>query len=267
MEASTATTPRKFEKVDGWKRGRFYDVDGKHYPSVTTILGCIGKPALMNWYAKTEREMVLKVAGELWEDLPVVEPKMSRQGFMNSLTDRLGKAKAGEKALKQASDIGSECHGLIEWSIKKELGLIVGEEPRVSQEATWAFMAYEDWRKGVNLAPHWIEQTVYSRRYEYAGMADWAGEIDGPDGRIHVIGDWKTGKAIYAEALLQNAAYVHAACEMGQTTGFVNGIIVRLPKNPDDPSFETRLVPTEQQKELFKVFLHVLELWTWLDKQ
>ena len=38
--------------------GRFYQVDDETYPSVTHILSCIGKPALINWAANTERTLV-----------------------------------------------------------------------------------------------------------------------------------------------------------------------------------------------------------------
>ena len=36
-------------------RARFYTIDGVQYPSVTTILEVINKPALGPWYAKEER--------------------------------------------------------------------------------------------------------------------------------------------------------------------------------------------------------------------
>ena len=35
--------------------------------------------------------------------------------------------------------------------------------PPLSDAATWAFMAWEDWRRTVNLEPLWIEQNVYSK--------------------------------------------------------------------------------------------------------
>ena len=38
-----------------WKRDRFYTILGRQFPSVTTILDVIAKPALGPWYAKEER--------------------------------------------------------------------------------------------------------------------------------------------------------------------------------------------------------------------
>src|SRR5689334_8509648 len=37
------------------ERARYYTIEGQHWPSVTTILDIIAKPALAPWYAKEER--------------------------------------------------------------------------------------------------------------------------------------------------------------------------------------------------------------------
>jgi hypothetical protein len=258
--------PKRYQRDDGYGRStRFYEVEGEKLPSVTAILQAVAKPALVGWAAKQEREMVIRAATQLYEDLPALAPKMNRMAYENTLQERVGKTKAYQRELSKASDIGTECHALIEWNLRRELQQKVGPEPRISDKATWAFMAYEDWRKKANLAPVLIEQTVYSKRYGYAGTMDWAGEIDHEGTRVAVVGDFKTGKAIYAEALLQNAAYVHALREMGLLSKEVGGCIVRLPKTEADPEFEVRVISPEAQKELFRVFLSVRELWGWLD--
>jgi len=270
------TTAARKSRDDGYGRSsRFYEIGGKKFPSVTTILQVVAKPALINWAAKTERELVMRVACDLWEDAPVGPKKMNRLAYETTLQSRLGTAKAHVREMQKAADLGSQVHALIEWNMRKELLQKVGPEPRVPNEGLWAFMAYEDWRKAANLSPVLVEQVVYSERYGYAGTADWAGEIDTPDwkrgddgaSRTHVVGDWKTGKGIYAEALLQNAAYVHAMVEMGHATVGTAGLIVRLPKVDTDPGFEVRYIAPEDQKRLFKTFLAVLELWKWMDAQ
>ena len=252
-------------RVEKDRRGRFYQLpDGSQYPSVTNILSVIGKPALVNWAAKTEREMVIRAAAALYEDLPTA-PKMSRLAYTTTLTNRLGHEKAHEKELAKACEIGSEAHALIEWNLRRELGQRVGPQPIISDKATWAFMAYEDWRKTVGLRPVMIEQTLWSRTHEYAGTLDLCGDV-GSVQALAVI-DWKTGKAIYEEALLQNAAYVQALIEMGHApAGSVFGMIVRLPKVETDPDFEVRVIQPEEQAELFKAFLSAKDLWTWTQK-
>lgn len=268
------TTASRQNRDDGFGRtSRFYDINGKKLPSVTTILQAVNKPVLVNWAAKTERELVLKAAGDLYEDLPNTPKRMTKLAYMTTLESRVGKLKAHTRQMEKARNIGIAVHELIEWNIRKELLQAVGPEPKVPPEGMWAFMAYEDWRKTANLSPIMVEQVVFSERYGYAGTADLMCEINHPGlfqaqiPRVHVVTDWKTGKGIYLEALLQNAAYVHAAIEMKHATPGTAGLIVRLPKTENDPGFETRFIPAEDQKPLFKIFLAVLELWKWMDAE
>ena len=70
--------------------------------------------------------------------------------------------------------------------------------------------------------------------------------------------DWKSGKAIYPEAFLQNVAYRHAAKRHGWPSA--QGLIVRLPKRLDDPAWEVMGVPDAIGLE---DFLAALRLWRW----
>lgn len=265
---TTTSTPARQRSVSNryGQSSRFYETpDGLLYPSVTNILGCIGKPALINWAAKTEREMVVEAAANLWEDVPLVGKKMSRPAYIATLTERIGKTKAHQKELAKAGEIGSQAHALIEWNLRKELGQTVGPEPRIADKALWAFMAYEDWRKKSGLKPLAIEQTVWSTTHRYAGTMDVFGEVlIEPHGTCVAVLDWKTGKGIYDEALLQNAAYVQALIEMGHAKPPVYGVIVRLPKVETDPDFEVLPIAAHEQPALFDAFLAVKRLWGWL---
>ena len=256
------------KRVEVERSGRFYMTpDGTKLPSVTNILGCIGKPALINWAAKVERELCIEAAANLWEDVPTSPKKMSRTAYIATLNDRLGKTKAHQRELAKAGDIGSEAHALIEWNLRSELGQKVGPQPRISDKATWAFMAYEEWRKGAGLVPKAIEQTIWNPVHGYAGTLDVLGTVT-LGGAPHVaVLDWKTGKAIYAEALLQNAAYVRALIEMEHLSEPVHGLIVRLPKTETDPDFEVKVIPPEEHHELFLTFLAVKALWDWQQDQ
>jgi len=240
---------------------RWYQIhdDKPEYPSVTTILQVIGKPALIAWSAKVEREMVTNASLGLYRDIHGT-PLMSDMAYLNTLQTRLGKDRAHKKELEKAADIGSQTHALIEWNLRASLMQEAGPSPRVTDKATWAFMAWEDRKKSVNLKPIWIEQTVWSDTYGYAGTMDLLAEVNG---KLTVV-DWKTGKAIYPESYLQNAAYRHALREMGHGDP-VQGIIVRLPKNTEDPEFEAKTVP-ESEAVLFEIFLHTFKLWKWAQK-
>lgn len=241
-------------------KGRFYEApDGKRYPSVTTILSCVGKPALINWAAKIERELVLETSADLYCDCPTT-PKMSRIAWLTTMGNRLGKSRAHQRQLAKAGDIGSQVHALIEWTLRARLCQEPGPSPSIdSDKAQWAFSCWQNWAKSVDLKPLAIEQVVYSETHGYAGTMDLLAEVNG---KLTVL-DWKTGKAIYHEAHLQNAAYRSALREMGHGDP-EQGIIVRLPKVDTDPEFEAKAAHDE--KESLQVFLSTMQLWKWTQK-
>lgn len=243
-------------KRENGRGARWYTApNGSEYPSVTTILSVIGKPALIAWSAKVEREMVTNVSADLYQDIAGT-PKMSKMAYLNSLQTRLGKEKAHSKELAKAGDIGSQIHALVEWTLKASMMEQPGPSPHVTDKAQWGFMAWEDWKKSVNLKPVYIEQTVFSERYGYAGTMDLLAYVNG----VLTVLDWKSGKAIYPEAYLQNAAYRHALREMGHGDP-QQGIIVRLPKVDTDPEFEVKVCPPE--KYCMDVFFCAKKLWEW----
>jgi hypothetical protein len=255
-QAEAMPPPEKVTRVDG-RAGRFYHVEGDEAPyvSVTHALGCIAKPALINWAANQERTLVMEAAADLYLDLAQAKP-MGRPSYVATLQSRIGKQKAHQREVSKASEIGSQVHGLIEWNLRRSLGQQAGPEPRVVDKAQWGFMAFQDWAASVNLKPIFIEQQVYSRTYKYAGTMDLLAEVNGTVALV----DFKTGKSIYGEAYLQNIAYQQALIEMGHVAPTA-GYIVRLPKVETDPAFEAALVPP--LAELWPTFLAVLQVWKW----
>ena len=121
----------------------------------------------------------------------------------------------------------------------------------------WAFMAWEDWRRSVKLKPIAVEQVIYNEKHGYAGTLDLLADVDG----VLTVVDWKTGKAVYPEAHLQNEAYRQAIREMGHGDPRP-GLIVRLPKVETDPQFEAVVALAEGP--CFDKFLNAMQLWTWL---
>ena len=250
------------KRVEVDRRGRFYQIEsGESFPSVTNILGCIGKPALINWAASTERDMVIQAAANLYEDLPM-SAKMSKPAYVETLRKRLGHEKAHTKELQKACEIGSEAHALIEWNLRKELGQRVGDQPQIGEKAAHAFAAYEEWRKRTGIKPIMIEQTIWSRKYGYAGTLDLCADVEEYNG-LAVI-DFKTGRGIYPESSLQIAAYAQALIEMGHAEVDMYGIVLRLPKKENDPEFEVKVITPQEQAGLFQTFLSVLNLWKYI---
>jgi hypothetical protein len=237
--------------------GRFYVIDGVRYPSVTTILAAINKPALVPWAANREREKVSAAAADLYATwaAQTVRPQLPRAAFLSTLHAALGPVRAHEKILEDAGNIGSQVHKYIEWAIRMRLGAVAGPEPVITAEAMHGFRVFDSWAASVRLKPVLVERTVHSTVHGYAGTMDLLARVHGK----LVLLDFKTGKAVYPEAFLQNAAYRMAAHEMGYPP--VGGLVVRLPKVVTDPAME--VVPVPSVVDLFPVFLATQALWHW----
>lgn len=282
-------SPSKPTRTDS-RSGRFYDIthsDGTtgRYPSVTTILSAISKPALIPWAAKEERLACMETAADLHAETGMQQ--LPRSMYLLALDQRLGKTKAHLKALAKAAEIGTQAHAAVEWSLRlQQLGIAAGPKPPMVEGAELAFRSWQTWAQAVELEPVLVEQCVWSRTHEYAGTLDLVARLrasallallqqQGPvaptlaawlEGRdmVTAVIDLKTSKSIYAEHALQTAAYIRALQEMGH--GPVDGgLIVRLPKAASDPGFEVAVVPPA--RELFPTFLAARQLWAWSYQQ
>lgn len=246
------------------KAGRFYEiVPGDPWPSVTTIEDIIAKQALYNWYAKTEREAVMAVAGDMFEELSkplVLSTGMTRAVYLSLLESRLGKQKAGQREMQSAGEIGTQAHEMVEWHVRKLLGLKVGPMPKISDKAAWAFMAFEDWARSVEFLPLRSEQVVFSHRHRYAGTMDILAWIAKGKSRELALIDIKTSSGVWPEMRLQLSAYYHALIEMGLEKAD-HCLIVRLPKKESDPEFE--VVEVTDLERHFEAFLAARQLWQW----
>src|SRR5512135_1494532 len=149
---------------------------------------------------------------------------------------------------------------MIDWHLRQTMGLKDGPAPKISDKALWEYMSFEDWAQKMQLLPLRTEQVVYSKKYKYAGTLDLLAWIVKDGQRRLLLGDFKTGKAIYAEAKLQLSAYAKALAEMGLETPDVC-MVIRLPKNENDPEFET-LEVTDLDVH-FNAFLSAYEVWKW----
>ena len=233
-----------------WDRARFYSIAGQQLPSVTTILEVIAKPGLGPWYAKEERRYFEAAMLEVLTKPGARDPEY----VLAAVADAVTGVKAAEWERQKASAIGSAVHAGIEWQLRKRLGEDPGSEPRLPDAATWAVESWKDWADRVELEPLAIERVVHCTACGYAGTLDLYALVNG----IPTVLDWKSGKAIYPEAFLQNVAYRHAAGRAGMTA--VQGLIVRLPKLLADPAWEVMPVPSTLALE---DFLAALRLWRW----
>ncbi len=233
-----------------WTRDRFYTVDGRQLPSVTTVLEIIAKPALGPWYAKEERRYFETAMLDVLSRAGARDPEYVLAAVAEAVTG----VKAADREKQKARTIGTAIHAGVEWQLRTRLGEDAGEEPRLPDAAAWAVESWKDWAAEVALEPLAIERTVACRQCGYAGTLDLYARVRG----VLTVLDWKSGKAIYPEAFLQNVAYRHAAARLALPAE--QGLIVRLPKLLDDPAWEVMPVPEELRIEDFQA---ALALWRW----
>ena len=236
---ATITTPG-ITRTDG-PGGRHYQVPGysEPFPSVTTVLNVIAKPALIPWARNVALEKVrdtlyehLASGGQaidtLWVDA-IIEQARHRPDLVRD----------------QAADFGTASHTLIE-------KIIQGEEPEVPPEFVQVVANFTAWRRKARLDIHLTETTVYSAKHHYAGSMDAVAYR----GNALVVVDWKTSNGLYREHALQVAAYAKALEEMtGQPVK--EAWVVRLGKAT--PKFEARKVL--DLETAFIAFRAALYLW------
>jgi hypothetical protein len=243
--------------------GRFYDANGRKLPSVTTILSALAKPALVGWAAREERNAMLNASylayAEAVQSMGL--DAMDAGEWQRNVIEISGEQQAHRRKMQDAATIGTKVHALIEDALTAELQgqehflLLETLEPKVRE----CIEKWLDWRQGVDLKVIAVEKRLASQDYGFAGTLDLLAEVDGEPSVI----DFKTGKAIYAEAFLQNCAYRVALAEEGVAT--TKGFIVRLPKEETDPTFEVREVPP--MDELLIPFVCLIPVWRWVHAQ
>ncbi len=142
--------------------------DGKRVPSVTTVLGILNKPALLDW---------------AW---------------------RCGIDGKDYKAVRDnAADIGTLAHYLIMCHLKD----ITPDTSKYSAndigQAKTCLLKYWEWEKENKVEPILIEEPLVSESYGFGGTIDCLALLNGT---LTLI-DHKTGRGIYPEMFYQLAAY------------------------------------------------------------
>lgn len=196
--------------------------DGMRVPGTTTILGVLNKPALVLW-----------------------ANKLGLEGIDSS------------KYTDVAARIGTLAHYLVECDL-------IGKMPDTSEygatevdKAENALLSYYEWKKAKKITTIGNEIPLVSEQYRYGGIIDCYCEIDG---NIWLL-DFKTGKAIYPEMLIQLAAYHQLLIENGYPVGKAK--ILRIGRDETEGFEERTITDFTLQWEMFK---HCLEIYR-LQKQ
>lgn len=251
---------------------RFYSIDGRQLPSVTSITAMLNKPALPNWAAKLTRERMCDEAASLYA--VASGPSFTEKAFRAELWKRVEKRAFQNEFMREAADLGTLAHAQCEWIVNRAMGGVMGPDPITCARATaetdearliidralWASMSFDQWVTDHDVKFIASELMVADPVVGYAGTLDLVAVVDG---RRAVV-DLKTSSGIWPEMYLQVAAYwnaynidtVRPAMENMETA-----YILRLPKKLSDPDFE--YVEIDDLPGHFAAFCALAKVFAW----
>lgn len=218
-----------------------YTLDGKPMTGMTTILGVLNKPALVQWAADMAVDYAIENARgcEIVED---GENKGKKRWFI--LDETLKEARLAHRKKKEdAAAKGTDTHALVEEYINDCIGY--GGEALWSEDFLSAkgqryyapIQAFIDWAQREKIRFLASELQVYSRDLWVAGTMDFLFEKDGKK----YIGDLKTYKKIWDRVpMFQCAGYGYLYKEM-HGEDIAGYVVFNLPKErAHDPSQDVR---------------------------
>jgi len=230
------TAPRFVRRNRG--TGHSYTLDGAPVPGVTTVLGVMAKPALVNAAAR----VAAAYAGDEWSTLAEL-PTSERVELI---------AKAHERKWYGKRERGTRIHtfGAL---------LAAGTTVDVPEELAGPVDAYARFLDAWDMEPVATECPVVHTTYGYAGTFDAI--VSSPKLGGVVLLDIKTG-GVFKESALQLAAYRNAthyldAGELETMPATVAAYVAKV--GPDD----VELVPVAADDQTFAAFLYLLAVYRW----
>lgn len=216
--------------------GAYLLASGARVPSVTTITGA----------RKSNVEGLLFWANQLGRPTP-----------------EYPQGRDHRDARQKAADAGSLAHSMVENAIhgRDELEGIPETEADVLAQARQGLQAWRDWSRVMKVDYVLTETPMVSEKYAYGGTPDAVGHVDG---KLALI-DWKTGNAVYGDAIIQMAAYRELWNEVySESRGTLEAYyLLRFGKDHGD--YHVHAYPSEVIAMGWRAFLHLRELYE-LDK-
>ena len=222
---------------------RFYDTPIGMLVSSTSVLKVLHKPALPAWSARLSAEFL----GKRLLDLKEGRVLLSEDNYREEI-DALVKEAKGQHALTlaQRGERGTNIHHAIyEYFTERK------RPEEDGSDTPLLFKSFLSWWADYRPDGGICEETVWSKK-GYAGtldmVAEFGGEVDG-----FWINDFKSGKAIYDEAIMQVASYLYAWEERGGTRA-QGAIVTRL----HTTGYEVKVYTRAECREAFKRFKYLL---------
>lgn len=104
---------------------------------------------------------------------------------------------------KEEADVGTLSHLMIDCEVKGK-ALNLEEFPiNIVEQAKTCFENFQTWKKRHDFNPVETEISLISEKYQFGGTIDCIAQIDDKLS----IADWKTGKDVYEDHIIQIIAY------------------------------------------------------------
>jgi len=198
---------------------RYFNKADKQVAGVTTILSVLNKPALVPWSNK------LGLAG------------INVRDYVDVL-----------------AEIGSCGHDMI-LAHNKGLAFVADGRPAdLIDKAENSFISYLNWEKGHKVEPILCEAPLVSEQYQFGGTLDCYALVDG----VRTLIDYKTGKAIYSEHVIQTSAYRQLLSEHGHKVEQVR--ILQIGRDETEGFSEKVVTDTTREWEIFEHCLAIYRL-------
>lgn len=222
-----------------------YKLDGRRLTGVTTIIGVLDKPALVQWSAN--------MACDYIEKAEEVTPEVIKEART-----------AWRRKRDKAGDIGNRIHSAIEEYVKAKINSQPVPVLELTEHEQKMFDKFLEWEKDNNVKFLLSEQKLYSEKHWFAGTVDLVVEIDGKK----YVADIKTAKDIYYTNFIQMAGYHVALEELGKIKDCAGYIVVNLPKELNRKGEAKLKVEQKTNMEDFKkAFLNCVELYRFVNKE
>lgn len=221
-------------------QGRFYEIDGKQLPSVTTILGILQKPALVPWAAKMTAEYCQQFIYDNGKhDIYNGTVTLASEEIEAMISES---KKAHRQKAASAMAHGTRVHEAIAFWIESDgtadrtevASFITDTQKATAEECDAALMGFDAflaWGDSVDLEIINSEQVVTDGEY-YAGRYDLLARVNGT---LTLI-DIKTSTGIWDEYWLQCAGYAFALEALPDAIG-----VLRIDKQDGSIEYQNKV--------------------------
>lgn len=228
----------------------FYETSEGTFPSSTTILSLLNKPALTPWAVK----MTILYLSERLDDIKSGKIELTP----GNAAMILGEAKQQHRTIAtKAAQIGTDVHTLVENHVK-EIGFSRSEPSIIKKELRSvqnSYFAYLEWENEQAFRLIGSEVPIYSSAWSgYGGTLDMVAYLED---KAYIV-DLKTSSGIYDEYVMQIASYRYAYTQLFDIP--IEGMgILRLDKPTG--KFEWKEYTEREYHKALKMFSHICEYW------